>query len=149
MGLATAAAGDTRTHAAAAPEPLCLRGRVLDLPHEELRHKSPAELDTLHDGFHELPDKLLFDLANDPHEQHDLTAERPDIVARAEATLADWHSNVMQNHPTGVDPMQTVLAEGGPWHIRGHLPAYLERLRATGRGEAAERLAKRYSATAD
>jgi choline-sulfatase len=104
-------------------------------------------LDTLHDGFHELPDKLLFDLARDPHEQHDRAADRPDLVARAEATLADWHANAMHDHPTGTDPMQTVLTEGGPWHIRGHLPAYLERLRGTGREEAAERLATRYSAT--
>ena len=33
----------------------------------------------------------------------------------------------------------TVLREGGPFHVRGQLPAYLERPRATGRAEWAER----------
>ena len=32
------------------PVPLCLRGRVIDLPYEELTGKSPEELDLLHDG---------------------------------------------------------------------------------------------------
>ena len=42
----------------------------------------------------------------------------------------------------GVDPMWTVLREGGPFHVRGQLPAYLARLRATGRAERAEKLAR-------
>ena len=36
------------------------------------------------------------------------------------------------------------MAEGGPFHCRGELPAYLDRLRATGRGAWADRLAERY-----
>jgi hypothetical protein len=40
------------------------------------------------------------------------------------------------NH--NVDPMMTVLREGGPWQVRGQLPGYVERLRATGRAAAAE-----------
>ena len=39
-----------------------------------------------------------------------------------------------------VDPMMTVLREGGPFHTRGRLPAYLERLRSTNRGQHADRL---------
>ena len=42
-------------------------------------------------------------------------------------------------HPN--DPMWTVIQEGGPLHTRGHLPAYVERLRTTGRSEWADRLA--------
>jgi arylsulfatase A-like enzyme len=98
-------------------------------------------LHTFHDGFHELPETLLFDLADDPHEQRDLAALHPQVVAEARRRLADWHADAMRDHPNGTDPMQTVLAEGGPWHVRGHLPAYLERLRATDRSEAAARLA--------
>jgi choline-sulfatase len=37
-----------------------------------------------------------------------------------------------------------VLLEGGPFHVRGELPGYLERLRATGRGELAAALTERY-----
>ncbi len=40
--------------------------------------------------------------------------------------------------------MHTVLTEGGPWHVRGHLPAYLERLERTDRAEHAARLKERY-----
>jgi len=40
----------------------------------------------------------------------------------------------------GIYPIWTVLREGGPWHTRGHLREYLERLRETGRTEWAERL---------
>jgi hypothetical protein len=42
------------------------------------------------------------------------------------------------------DPLVTVMREGGPFHTRGELPAYLERLRATGRVEAAAALEKRH-----
>ena len=35
---------------------------------------------TYHDGFHLFPDEMLFDLASDPHEQHDLAGEHPEVV---------------------------------------------------------------------
>ncbi len=101
-------------------------------------------LRTYHDGYHELPEYLLFDLARDPHEQRDLCAEKPEIVGRALGELDRWHGDAMRDHPTGVDPMHTVLTEGGPWHVRGHLPAYLERLEKTDRAEHAARLKERY-----
>jgi hypothetical protein len=46
------------------------------------------------------------------------------------------------------DPLWTVMAEGGPAHTRGALPAYLERLRADGRGALADALAARHPAEA-
>jgi choline-sulfatase len=49
---------------------------------------------------------------------------------------------MMTTARTDVDPMMTVLREGGPFHTRGNLPRYLERLRLTGREIHAERLAK-------
>ena len=42
------------------------------------------------------------------------------------------------------DPMEIVLDEGGPYHTRGHLPKYLDRLRDTGRGEWADAPVERY-----
>jgi hypothetical protein len=53
---------------------------------------------------------------------------------------------MLQTMPEGYtqDPLQTVLAEGGPFHARGALKAYLHRLEATGRGEAAKLLKKRH-----
>ena len=95
-----------------------------------------------HDGYHGLPEVMLFDLEDDPHEQNDLAPERPDLVGRGMAELETWHGRMMSDHPNGTDPMWTVLREGGPWHARGHLTQYAERLAATGRGEWAERLLK-------
>ena len=54
---------------------------------------------------------------------------------------------------TAVDPPDTappaveyewVLAEGGPFHARGQLRNYVERLEATGRGDAIEELRRRH-----
>lgn len=96
-----------------------------------------------HDGYHGFPDVMLFDVKNDPHEQHDLAAQRTDLVAHAQTLLSEWQAAMMQTSSHPQDPMWTVLREGGPLHTRGCLPKYLERLRATGRADCAERLAHR------
>ena len=98
-------------------------------------------LRTYHDGLKMLDPVMLFDLANDPHEQHNLSCEKPDVVNRAMGLLADWQHRMMLTSDHDTDPMMTVLREGGPLHTRGELPAYLGRLRATGRAHHAERLA--------
>lgn len=38
----------------------------------------------------------------------------------------------------GIDPMKTVLSEGGPYHTRSALGMYTRRLRDTGRDHHAE-----------
>jgi hypothetical protein len=57
--------------------------------------------------------------------------------------LEAWWSEVDATATHPGDPLETVMAEGGPAHVRGRLPAYLERLRATGRADAAAALAGR------
>jgi arylsulfatase A-like enzyme len=101
-------------------------------------------LRTYHDGYKPLDPLMLFDLSADPHEQHDRAGAQPDITNRAMALLADWEHAMMLRSGTNVDPLMTVLREGGPFHTRGELPAYLERLRATGRAAHAERLSARH-----
>jgi arylsulfatase A-like enzyme len=101
---------------------------------------------TAHDGYHDFPDVMLFDLARDPHEQHDLAAAEPARVRHALGLLDRWQAEVVASGGSGVDPLETVLREGGPYHVRGQLPAYLARLRATGRASCAERLARRHAA---
>jgi choline-sulfatase len=101
-------------------------------------------LRTYHDGYKMLEPVMLFDLAEDPHEQRDLAAEQPGVVDRAMGLLADWQHEMVTTSRHAVDPMMTVLREGGSFHTRGELPAYLERLRATGRAHHAERLAARH-----
>ena len=101
-------------------------------------------ISTLHDGYHDFPAWMLFDLVSDPHEQQNLAQARPDLVRDAQATLEAWEEEAVRRNPQGKDPLHTVLAEGGPSHTRGRLPAYLERLRATGRGQHADRLAAKH-----
>jgi arylsulfatase A-like enzyme len=98
-------------------------------------------LRTYHDGYKMVEPVMLFNLTHDPHEQHDLSQQRPDLVDKALRMLADWEREMMLSSTSDVDPMMTVLREGGAHHTRGCLPAYLKRLQATDRGQHAERLA--------
>jgi arylsulfatase A-like enzyme len=101
-------------------------------------------LRTYHDGHKMLDPVMLFDLTADPHEEHDLADRRPDLTQYALMLLEDWYQHMMRTSSHNVDPLMTVLREGGPFHTRGELPGYLERLRATGRAAHAERLAARH-----
>ncbi len=94
---------------------------------------------TYHDAFHGFPDVMLFDLEHDPHEQRDLAPEHPGEVGHALGLLHDWGVDALRRSPHGVDPLWTVLAEGGPWHSRVDVAWYLDRLRATGRAGWADR----------
>jgi len=105
-------------------------------------------LRTWHNGYHWWPDEMLFDVVADPHEQQDLTAVRRDVVADAAAMLESWTAAQLDRSLAPVDPMEIVLAEGGPFHIRGWLPRYLHRLRETGRASWADDLAERFAAEA-
>jgi len=96
---------------------------------------------TYHDGHKQLEPVMLFNLSRDPHEQEDLSQAKEALVDRAMGFLGDWLHEMMVSGQTDVDPMMTVLREGGPFHTRGQLVAYLNHLRATGRAHHAERLA--------
>lgn len=110
---------------------------------------------TYHDGFHLFPQEMLFDLQNDPHEQHDLAEKHPDRCREGAWRLARWHEQQMQKmaqvFPHDMtDPLWTVMAEGGPFHAvhekgRSQLPKYLERLEATGRSDGAAALREKYA----
>ncbi|MCL5269261.1 MAG: sulfatase [bacterium] len=99
---------------------------------------------TYHDGYHLFPDEMLFNLKDDPHEQHNLATERRDLCLEGVYRLNQWHDDMMKTMPYDVDPLWTVIREGGPFHTKGFLPAYVKRLEATGRGWAVEELKKRH-----
>ena len=99
---------------------------------------------TYHDGYHLFPDEMLFDLKNDPHEQHNLADKFPDICNRALRHLATWHDEMMRKSGVDTDPLWTVMSEGGPYHARGHLKDYAERLKASGRGQFVDELKRRH-----
>ncbi|NOK59915.1 MAG: Choline-sulfatase [Chloroflexi bacterium AL-W] len=114
----------------------CQRGvRVGD--HLYLRTYDPC--------FKELPPELLFDLAHDPHEQHDLMTEQLDMAQQARRILDSWELTMLRTNPTGTDLLVTTIREGGSIYARGRLMSYVERLRATGRTVRAEQLLAEYS----
>ena len=100
-------------------------------------------IETYWDAFHGYPAVMLFDLADDPYEQHNLAPDLPDVVKHALGVLHEWKEEAMSRSSFGIDPMWSVLHEGGPWHSRVDVEWYLERLRATGRGVWADRFEAR------
>ncbi|MCC6679788.1 MAG: sulfatase [Phycisphaeraceae bacterium] len=114
---------------------------------------------TYHDGLRLFPREMIFDLVADPHEQHDLAGEHPELLREGAWRLSNWHDAQMARmlrHTTACsDPMWLVMREGGPFHARtgaddGSLHGaagydrYLQRLEQTGRAEGARLLRQRY-----
>jgi len=62
-------------------------------------------------------------------------------LQRGRALLASWVDE--QRGSDGRDPHDNVMREGGPFHVRGELPAYADRLRSTGRSTLADTLLNR------
>jgi len=105
---------------------------------------------TYHCGYHLFDDEMLFNIADDPYEQNDVKDEYPDICAKGAKIILDWHDGMMRKSAEAsissstIDPMWTVLQEGGPAHTKGALDGYIKRLRETGRSEGADRLEIKY-----
>ncbi len=92
-------------------------------------------LRTIHDGFHAAwPEEMLFDVGSDPHEQTDLASREPLIVEEGRRTMTQWTASQLGRSLAPEDPLDTIVREGGPYHVRGHLGSYVQRLRDTGRG---------------
>ena len=62
-----------------------------------------------------------------------LVDDRPDIVGQGLKYLDEWHTKMMLTSSSDVDPMWTVIKEGGPEHTRRDLKSYIKRLKKTGR----------------
>jgi len=99
---------------------------------------------TYHDGFHLFDDEMLFNLADDPYEQNDVKAQHPDKCLQGAKIILDWHDEAMKKSSSAIDPLWTVMREGGPEHTRGELERYLVRLEKTGRAEGAQKLREKY-----
>jgi len=98
----------------------------------------------IHDFYHLYPREMLFDIVQDPHETTNLADARPDICSHAARLMLTWHEDMMMQMPDAVDPLWTVMREGGPLHSRGHLARYCERLEQTGRGQHIPELKRRH-----
>ena len=86
----------------------------------------------------------MFDITQDPHEQKDLFSSQPEKVVEGKELLQTWTEEQLDRSYSSTDPMEVVLEEGGPFHVRGHLSSYLERLEKTGRSRWAEILRERH-----
>lgn len=102
-------------------------------------------LHTRHDAYHLWPSEMLFDLEADPHQQINLAGTNGQALQIGRDKLLSWHAAMMVDAARGRDPHDNVMAEGGPYHVRGKLDAYLERLRQTQRAGLADELAEKYS----
>ncbi|MHA1490258.1 MAG: sulfatase [Promethearchaeota archaeon] len=88
---------------------------------------------TYHTGLKNFPEIMLFDYKNDFHMIKDLAEEKPEIVAEGLRYLNEWHKEMMKTSLSDIDPMWTVIREGGPSHTRYELKNYLKRLNNSGR----------------
>lgn len=100
---------------------------------------------TYHDGYHLFDKEMLFNLKDDPYEQNNLASAKPQVCDKAARLLLDWHDEMMLSSDSKIDPMWTVISEGGPYHAHESLlDGYLKRLRETGRAEGALELERRH-----
>ncbi|MGB9588832.1 MAG: sulfatase family protein, partial [Armatimonadota bacterium] len=100
---------------------------------------------TWHDFYHLFPDEMLFDVQDDPHEQVDLAMDEPELCGKASDLLKSWREEMARTMPAGYgDPMETVLAEGGPYHARKQLQRYCKFLENTSRSWAIPELRRRH-----
>ncbi len=88
------------------------------------------------------PDPEVFDVENDPHETTDLAEKYPEVCWHGAWLLEHWVAHQMASNIENysVDPLWTVMAEGGPFHTQGYLEKYCTHLEETGRGDLAEKL---------
>jgi arylsulfatase A-like enzyme len=101
-------------------------------------HDNWLMMRTYDTGLKAFPSVMLFDTDADPHLEHNLADQKTDVTVRLQHKLDEWHDEMMATSEIGIDPMKTVLSEGGPYHTRSALETYTERLRATGRGHHAD-----------
>lgn len=83
-------------------------------------------------------------MADDPYEQEDVSEKYPEICAKGAKMILDWHDEQMAKSESQIDPLWTVIREGGPYHTIGYLESYLEQLEKTGRHDGAEALREKY-----
>ncbi|WP_042222965.1 sulfatase family protein [Oceanobacillus manasiensis] len=99
---------------------------------------------TYHDGYHLFDKEMLFNLAEDPREENNLAAQHKDKCMEGAYYLQEWHDDMMFRTGDDVDPLWTVIKEGGPYHAKGYLKNYGKRLVETGREAQFNELKKKH-----
>jgi arylsulfatase A-like enzyme len=91
-----------------------------------------------HTGLKHLPARMLFNLAEDPHELNDLAESHAALADRGAALLERWTADMMATSLHSEDPLWLVMREGGPYHTRDRFEEYCRRLRQTRRAHHAD-----------
>jgi arylsulfatase A-like enzyme len=99
---------------------------------------------TLHAALNPMPDELLFDLANDPHEERNLIDVEQSRADELRKRLDAWWDEMAGQVPS--DPLAEIAAEGGAYYPRQFRDNYLALLRRTGRHDAAAEIERRHLA---
>jgi hypothetical protein len=60
------------------------------------------------------------------------------VCGQGAELLLGWHDTQMGKSGNLVDPLLTVLSEGGPFHTKNQLEVFCKRLEESGRGHYAE-----------
>ncbi len=100
---------------------------------------------TYHDGYHLFDKEMLFNIKEDPYEQHDVKDEYPEICAKGAKIILDWHDEMMTCSDSQIDPLWTVMKENGPYHTWVDINKYLKRLEETGRADGAQKIREKYN----
>ncbi|MFC3418790.1 sulfatase [Salinicoccus hispanicus] len=95
---------------------------------------------TYHDGYHLFDDEMLFNLKDDPREENNVAEAHREVCMEGAYYLNQWRDTTMIKAGLDVDPLWTVMKEGGPFHAKGFLKNYGQRLIETGREEQFEKL---------
>lgn len=109
-----------------------------------VRFRNWIYIRSYHDGFHLFDEEMLYNLDEDPKEQFNVSSEHRDVCMEAVYYLNQWHDEAMRRNSDAVDPLWTVMKEGGPFHARGYLAGYAKRLEETGRGHLVPELVRRH-----
>ncbi len=132
------------THPTDSGRPYLVVGQCCHVCQRSVRFGPWMYIRTYHDGYHLFPTEMLYNIQDDPHEQVNVAEANPEVCNQALRYLTEWHDDMMATGTSNIDPLWTVIREGGPLHARGYGAAYAERLEATGRGWAVPELKKRH-----
>lgn len=99
---------------------------------------------TIHGGYHLFDEEMLFNIKDDPHQLNNLAEDEPGLCAKGAKIILDWTQEMMKKSDYAIDPIWTVMREGGPEHSRGALEAYIKRLSGTPREYGIELLRQKY-----
>ena len=96
------------------------------------------------DGLKDLPEYMLFNIAEDPHELNNLIEQEPERAERMKMELEEWIREQLDDAGMDFDPMEEVVKEGGPYHTRGWLRKYIDAYTDMGEPEIARRMKEKY-----